>query len=226
MTPRASTRAAENFPLLLSAARQGCRDALGSLLEMSRQHLLARVRFPTKYQTKIDALDLVQETFVKAVRRFVNFQGETRPAWLAWLRSILRRILVSTCRRYRQAKRDISQERSLERTPVFLQPSSPGHEGEDMLVGAEDAMMMFIVRTLYPEKYQTIIQLRMEDQLGFAEIGLRLGCSEQAARKLWARVGKMIYQEFVRFHDFEPTEDVSLAPGQVQQSATAPSAVG
>src|SRR5262249_29813911 len=76
---------------LLSLARQGHRDALGLLLQLYDGYLalLARLQIGRRLRGKVDAADLVQETFLEAHRHFARFQGPTEAELVAWLRQIL-----------------------------------------------------------------------------------------------------------------------------------------
>jgi RNA polymerase sigma-70 factor (ECF subfamily) len=62
---------------LIRLARKGNGQALGQLLELYRNYLtlLARLQISRRLQRKIDATDLVQETFLKAHRHFGQFRG-------------------------------------------------------------------------------------------------------------------------------------------------------
>jgi RNA polymerase sigma-70 factor (ECF subfamily) len=62
---------------LLREARAGDGATLGQLLELYRQYLglLARVQIGQRLQGKVDASDLVQETFLEAHRHFARFRG-------------------------------------------------------------------------------------------------------------------------------------------------------
>ncbi|MHC4164564.1 MAG: sigma factor, partial [Planctomycetota bacterium] len=64
---------------LLQAARRGDDQALGELLEAYRSYLrlLARLEVGRRLRTKLDASDLVQETFLQAHRAFDEFRGDT-----------------------------------------------------------------------------------------------------------------------------------------------------
>jgi RNA polymerase sigma-70 factor (ECF subfamily) len=64
---------------LLPLARTGDNDALGLLLEMYRSYLtlLARYQIGRRLQGKVDAADVVQETFLEAHRDFGQFRGTT-----------------------------------------------------------------------------------------------------------------------------------------------------
>src|SRR5438132_12462955 len=102
---------------LLRRARAGSASALGELLELYRNYLtlLARLQIGRRLQGKLDAADLVQETFLKAHRDFVRFRGSTEAEWVSWLRQILAGNLAHELRRYYGTqRRDVRLERTLE----------------------------------------------------------------------------------------------------------------
>src|SRR5262245_58886234 len=76
---------------LLQDARAGNAATLGQLLESYRRYLalLARVQIGQRLQGKVDASDLVQETFLEAHRNFSRFQGASEGQLVRWLRQIL-----------------------------------------------------------------------------------------------------------------------------------------
>src|SRR5690242_16149898 len=87
---------------LLGNARTGSAEALGQLFEACRGDLLAIARHELREQlrAKIDAADVVQETFIDATRDFATFRGETGQQLLGWLRSILRHNLADISRHF------------------------------------------------------------------------------------------------------------------------------
>src|SRR5262245_26348041 len=87
---------------LLLDAKAGGEAALGPLLELYRNYLrlLARVEIGRRLQGKIDASDLVQETFLEAHRYFAQFQGTDEPQLIRWLRQILAAKVSNLVRHY------------------------------------------------------------------------------------------------------------------------------
>jgi len=77
-------------------------------------HLLARLQLGTRYQKKLDASDVVQQTLLKAHQALEQFRGREPAELAAWLRQILARTLADLARDLSRAKRDIDLERSLE----------------------------------------------------------------------------------------------------------------
>src|SRR5437762_8812514 len=101
---------------LLHLARSGSVPALGQLLELYRNYLklLARLQIDRRLQGKVDASDVVQETFLEAHRDFAQFRGTTEVELVSWLRQILVCNLANLVRHYRGTqRRDIRLEREL-----------------------------------------------------------------------------------------------------------------
>jgi RNA polymerase sigma-70 factor, ECF subfamily len=101
---------------LLSLARAGSGPALGQLLELYRGYLalLARLQIGRRLQGKVDAADLVQETFLKAARDFAAFRGADEEALASWLRQILACSVANLVRHYLGTRRrDQHLEREL-----------------------------------------------------------------------------------------------------------------
>src|SRR5262245_16251802 len=101
---------------LLRQARDGDVIALGQLMELYRHYLalLARLQIGRRLQGKVDASDLVQETFLEAHRDFAQFQGICEKELVSWLRQVLASNLANQVRRYfGTQRRDIRLEREL-----------------------------------------------------------------------------------------------------------------
>jgi RNA polymerase sigma-70 factor (ECF subfamily) len=80
---------------MLQLAQAGDGEALGQLLELYRNYLtlLARLQINRRLQGKVDASDLVQETFLKAHGHFAaGASGGPGRLWMS--RSICRLIFV------------------------------------------------------------------------------------------------------------------------------------
>src|SRR5947209_15179530 len=102
---------------LLLQARQGADAARGALLEAYRAYLdlLARVQIGQRLQGKVDASDIVQETFLEAHRNFGRFRGASEGEFVCWLRQILAANLADLLRRYLGTQgRDVRLEREIQ----------------------------------------------------------------------------------------------------------------
>ncbi len=178
---------------MLQDARAGSTEALGSLLEACRNYLLlvAHQELHAPLQAKLDAADLVQDTFIEATRDFVHFRGETGPQLLGWLRGILRHNLSDITRRFEASCRCLSHEVPLTwhsdnvagRSSPFIQETTVCEQ----LIAQEQRRALHDALQRLPPSYQQVLQLRYGEQWSFVEIGSELRRSPEAARKLWSR---------------------------------------
>jgi RNA polymerase sigma-70 factor, ECF subfamily len=192
----------QHFDGLLVLARQGSKEALGRVLESCRRVLLraAKRQIPAEIQTKRAASDVVQETFLEAQRDFEQFVGCTREELAAWLFRILQNNCTNLVSAYRyRRKREISREVRLDDASVAQQNGraaesrSPGPS--KLAIVQEEAQMVSSALEQLPEHQRTILQLRFTDRLSFKEIGDRLGCSAEAARKIVNRTLRQLRRD-------------------------------
>jgi RNA polymerase sigma-70 factor (ECF subfamily) len=181
---------------LLRRAGDGDAAALGQLFDSYCGYLtlLARVQIGRQIQGKVDAGDVVQETFLEAHRQFSNFRGTTEAEFLAWLRRILGGQLALVLRRYLGVKgRDVNLEREI---GGHLNQSSGALDGgllaslstpSQHASRREQAVLLAEALDRLPEDYREVIILRHLEGLAFSEVAQRTGRTENGARKLWAR---------------------------------------
>src|SRR5262249_45469878 len=159
----------------------------------SRKYLLlvAGEELDPALRDKLGPSDVVQETFLDAQRDFRQFGGNTEPELLAWLRRVLFNNLADARRRYRAAgKRDVAREVALADAPAeeLRRRLARGDDSpRTRLAAREDAEAVRQALGRLPEGSRRLIEWRNYDLLSFAEIGRRLGKSEEAARKPWTR---------------------------------------
>jgi RNA polymerase sigma-70 factor, ECF subfamily len=184
----------DEFAHVLAGARAGSTEALGQLLMHCRAYLLlvANRGVEPALQGKVSPSDLVQETFLEAQRDFRQFQGDCEDELLAWLCRILLNNVANVSRRYRNtAKRALDREIPLaggrgEPGPANDLPLDTPSPSDHAAAGEQTAALEAALAKL-PENYRTTLRLRYQENLTFPQIGAALGCSGEAARKLWAR---------------------------------------
>lgn len=181
---------------LLEQARAGSETALGQLLENFTRYLtlLARVQIGRRLQGKVDADDLVQDTFMDAHRQIASFRGTTEAEFVAWLRRILAGQLAQTIRRYLGTKgRDAMLERELavqldqsgeilDRGLVASQSTPSQHASR-----REQGVILAEALDKLPKDYREVIILRHLEDLPLVEAARRMGRSEDSVQKLWVR---------------------------------------
>jgi len=181
---------------LLQEARAGDAATLGRLLENYRRYLslLARVQVGQRLQGKVDASDIVQETFLDAHRNFPRFRGTSEAQFVSWLRQILAAKLATMLRHYLGTQgRDVRLEREIEnaldRSSVMLDrglvavQSSPSHQA----ARREQAVILADALDQLPKDYREVLVLRHLEGLTFPEVAKRMERSLDSVDKLWLR---------------------------------------
>jgi RNA polymerase sigma-70 factor, ECF subfamily len=186
---------------LLRQARSGSAEALGRLFEACRSYLLtvARQELAAPLRAKIDAADMVQETFIEATRDFVAFHGDSGPQLLGWLRGILRHNLSDVNRRFAACCRCLSQEvplldsrRAEARTRAYLAVGGPIC---DQLIAQEQRRALDAALQRLPQPYRRVLQLRYGERCYLTEIAKGLERSPEAVRKMVGRAVERLRQE-------------------------------
>jgi RNA polymerase sigma-70 factor (ECF subfamily) len=181
---------------LLVLARAGETVALGQLFELYRDYLtlLASVQLGRRLSGKVDAADVVQETFLEAHRDFAQFRGATEAELTAWLRQVLARNLANLVRHYLGTRaRDVRLERDLhaelDRSSQALDRgladplSSPSRQA----ARREQAVLLADALGRLPEDYREVLVLRHLEGHTFAEVARRMDRSLDSVDKLWVR---------------------------------------
>jgi RNA polymerase sigma-70 factor (ECF subfamily) len=180
---------------LLRRARAGSGSDLGQLLELYRKYLglLARLQIGRRLQGKVDATDLVQDTFLQAHRDFGQFRGTTEEELTGWLRQILAHTVAMCVRSFGTQRRDIRLERELaveldqssrDLDPALLaKSSSPSTQA----ARREQAVLLADALGELTEDYREVIILRHMEGLTFPELARRMGRTVDSVKKLWPR---------------------------------------
>jgi RNA polymerase sigma-70 factor (ECF subfamily) len=181
----------------IALARAGSREALGRLLDWCRPYLLlvSNRELDSDLYAKAGPSDVVQQTFLEAQQDFADFRGTSEADLLAWLRGILRHNLASLHRHYhgtamRCYDREIPLDYAAEEGLVSPSASPCGKAvAHEQLEALEQALARL------PDDYRQTIELHHHQGRTFAEIGVLLDRSAEAARKLWARAIDRLQQE-------------------------------
>jgi len=192
--PRAPSPAAD-FPSLLEAARRGCQESLGRLLQQCRPYLLpaASRRLGGDLRTRLSASDLVQETFLRAADRFASFRGQSEAELRAWLRRLLLNRLADEAARQRR------------RPAVPLagrDPEADAGPPSAALIRREVSEAMDRELAQLPAARREVVLLCHRGDLTWAQIGARVGRSAAAARVLYGRAVKQLARALRPAYEF------------------------
>jgi RNA polymerase sigma-70 factor (ECF subfamily) len=167
-------------------------------------HVLAQAQLGKRLRTKCAPSDLVQQTLLEAHRDFDGFHGQHEGELLAWLRRILAHNLFNEARRHGARRRDADREVSLEGVRAGVEDSSrmlrrclaaPGPSPSDVAQEHESAARIAEALGRLPADYQTVVLLRVFEELSAEEVAERMGRSAGAVRMLQMRALTALRQE-------------------------------
>lgn len=172
----------------LQRAKQGDEAALGQLLDEFRPYLrlLAVRALDDRMAGRIDASDVVQQTYLSAVRRFKEFTGDDVEGLIGWLRVIHEHNLVDTARRHLEAERRSVHREESDAAPDQLaveELTSPSHR---LMMGEKAVELARWLSTL-PEDQGEAVRLRYLDGKSIEEIAGQLGKTKRSVANLLHR---------------------------------------
>lgn len=170
-------------------------------------YVLAQAQLGRRLRAKCAPSDLVQQTLLEAHRDFGGFQGQHEGELLAWLRRILAHNLFNEARHHGAQQRDAGREVSLEQVRAGVDHSSlalerclagSGPTPSQIAQAHESAVRLADTLALLPEDYQTVLLLRVFEELPAEEVARRMGRSAGAVRMLQMRALTALRQELDR----------------------------
>src|SRR5262245_57796551 len=179
----------------VQSGEPGARDQLFGRYQGYLQ-VLARAQLGNHFRGKCDASDVVQMTLLEAHRDFATFRGSHEPELLAWLRRILSHNLYNEARRLGAQQRDAAREVSLDHVKAGVEHSSVAltrglaastASPSQLAARHEDSLRMADALTKLPEDYQTVLLLRIFEELPANEVAERMGRTPGAVRMLQMR---------------------------------------
>jgi RNA polymerase sigma-70 factor (ECF subfamily) len=151
--------------------------------------LLARTWLRKELQVKADPSDLVQETMLRAARAFTNFRGTQEAELVAWLRQIMARQVADLVRSLKTDRRQLSREQPIDWTHDKLDDMAASSFARPSAVLRRRELGVLLADALaqLPPPRREVIVLRNLDDLDWPEVAARMGKTEAAVKKLWAR---------------------------------------
>src|SRR5262245_13192000 len=176
---------------LVKRAQAGDQGALDRLVARYYPRVLkiVRLRMGGRLRRSLEAGDVMQETFAKAVRLFERFEMRDEGAFINWLARIAERELLNANDRARAKKRSVDREVALDQTSTPPVIPAPGEfEPLAELIESEETQLVEQCLARLPEHYRELILLRNYAGLSYAEIASETGRpSENAARMMHAQ---------------------------------------
>jgi len=171
---------------LLDDAKSGSRDALNQLYERCAGRLLAfiRLRLGRDLRSRLESRDILQATLLKSLERVGELRGTETRSVMAWLARIAEHEIHDCADFHHRQRRDAARETALD-TDAPL-PALTRSALSRVILDEQSKRLESALESL-SAAHREIILLRKFEELSFAEIGQRLGKTEDACRMLLAR---------------------------------------
>jgi RNA polymerase sigma-70 factor (ECF subfamily) len=178
--------------------------------------LLASIKIGSCFRGKVDASDLVQETFLEAHRNFHLFQGTEELQFACWLRQILAARVANLIRYYFSQKRDIRLEQRLD-DPENPSPlpccelarsmCSPSQQA----ARREQAGILADALEQLPQHYREVMILRHFEELTFPEVARKMNRTQDSVEALWRRAIVRLRQLLANHDEIDREEACCLS---------------
>lgn len=130
------------------------------------------------------AEDITQDTFLKAMRAYDKFKGES--SLYTWLCSIAKREFLNKVRR---------QSREVSIDEKFNIPDEKGDTFENLIQKKDTAMYIHLCLHKMDEPYKEVFSLRVFGELSFSDIAKIFSKTESWARVTFHRARKIINEQ-------------------------------
>lgn len=158
---------------LVDAARRGDRDAFKTLFE--RYHRRAYALALGVVRNPDDALDLVQDAFIKAHKYLDKFEGNS--SFYTWLYRIVMNLCIDHLRKHRRIKPVELDEAKLEDDDPLLPKLLGGNPGR-ALVDKQIRKRIDEALAELSENHRMVLVMRELEGLSYEEMAQAMGCSK------------------------------------------------
>ena len=171
---------------LLQQAKSGSPEALNRLYERCAGRLLAfiRLRLGKDLRARLESRDILQSTLLKSFEHLDDLKGEETRSVMAWLARIAEHEIRDCADFHQRQRRDAARD-------VAIDDDAPlpalTRSALSKVILDEQAQRLEEALDSLPPAHRDVILLRKFEELSFADIGRRMGKSEDACRMLLAR---------------------------------------
>jgi RNA polymerase sigma-70 factor (ECF subfamily) len=161
---------------LVDAARKGDRDAFRTLFERYHRRAYALAFGVVRHQD--DALDIVQDAFIKAHKYLDKFEGAS--SFYTWLYRIVMNLCIDHLRKHRRVKPVELDEAKLEDAALDdgLLPKILGGNPGRALVDKEIRARIDQALGELSENHRAVLVMRELEGLSYEEMATTMGCSK------------------------------------------------
>lgn len=181
---------------LVARAKSGDKEAENKLYEIYSERILriVRLKMGSELRSKMQSMDLVQESLLCSFQDLGNFTYRNEGDFLRWLSKIVIHKICDNLRKLHTRGRDIKKEVPLnDSSPSENGSFVPGIEPADTTTPSkiisrkeEQEKLEKAMQRLNPE-YREVILLAKIEGLSYKQIGEKIGKSPDAVRMLLVR---------------------------------------
>ena len=181
---------------LVAMVRGGDESALNQLCNVygPRVHWIIRLRMGRELRSKLESMDLVQDTLIHALSGLDDFTYKNEGDFVRWLSTIAENVLRGNLKKLHAGKRDIRREVRLcgygpsTGSRFVVNPGPIDATTPSVIMSRKEELEKLekAIDQLKPE-YKEVIILTKIERLSYKEISERLGKSNDAVRKQISR---------------------------------------
>lgn len=184
-----------NSSQILARLQAGGMQQLTELFMTLRAHLrnMIEVRLDRRLHARVDASDIVQETFVRASRNLETYLAAPGMHPVVWLRLIGKHILAETHRRNFRERRSPAREQNWEHDPDDPLVNRLADSMQSVRSAVEHRELVLSVRDklkLLSESDREMLEMRHVEGLTLEEAAVSLEIQLEAAKKRYQRALK------------------------------------
>ena len=216
--PRASTgRDPVDDAELVAAARRGDRDAFRTLFERYHRKAYALAFGVLRHQD--DALDVVQDAFIKAHKYLDKFEGNS--SFYTWLYRIVMNLAIDHLRKHRRVKPVELDEQHLEESAgddTLLPKILGGNPGRALMDKEIRARIDQALGEL-SDNHRAVLIMRELEGMSYEEMAQAMGCSKGTIMSRLFHARKNMQRQLVDLvdrvaaNDAEADDDDAAASG-------------
>jgi len=195
---------------LVESARKGDRDAFKTLFERYHRRAYALAFGVLRHQD--DALDVVQDAFIKAHRYLDKFEGTS--SFYTWLYRIVMNLAIDHLRKHRRQKPVELDEQHLEEGASgddSLLPKILGGNPGRALLDKEIRARIDQALGKLSENHRAVLVMRELEGLSYEEMAQAMNCSKGTIMSRLFHARKNMQRQLVDLVEHKPVNDESDA---------------
>jgi RNA polymerase sigma-70 factor (ECF subfamily) len=186
---------------LVEAARRGDRDAFRTLFERYHRRAYALAFGVLRHQD--DALDVVQDAFIKAHKYLDKFEGNS--SFYTWLYRIVMNLAIDHLRKHRRVRPvELDEQKLDDATDEGLLPKLLGGNPGRALMDKEIRHRIDEALGELSDNHRAVLIMRELEGLSYEEMAQTMGCSKGTIMSRLFHARKNMQKRLVDLVDVKP----------------------